>query len=107
MEQEQRGELMRLLNPANLPETPSFPVRWMFAAGGLGAGLALGLGLAMWLELRDKSIRDEQDVMAALELPMLVSMPWIGSDGKARSSDGRVYGRSKPPADEEKQTVEV
>jgi uncharacterized protein involved in exopolysaccharide biosynthesis len=107
MEQEQRGELMRLLNPANLPDTPSFPVRWMFAAGGLGGGLALALGLAMWLELRDKSIRDEQDVIAALELPMLVSMPWIGSDGKARSSDGRVYGRSKPPADEEKQTVEV
>jgi polysaccharide chain length determinant protein (PEP-CTERM system associated) len=107
MEQEQRGELMRLLNPASLPDTPSFPVRWMFAAGGLGSGLALALGLAMWLELRDKSIRDEQDVMAALELPMLVSMPWIGSDGKARSSDGRVYGRSKPPADEEKQTVEV
>jgi hypothetical protein len=45
--------------------------------------------------------------MAALELPMLVSMPWIGSDAKGRSSDGRVYGRFKPPADEEKQTVEV
>jgi uncharacterized protein involved in exopolysaccharide biosynthesis len=107
MEQEQRGELMRLLNPASLPDAPSFPLRWMFAAGGLGGGLVLALGLAMWLELRDKSIRDEQDVMVALELPMLVSMPWIGSDGKARSSDGRVYGRSKPPADEEKQTVEV
>jgi uncharacterized protein involved in exopolysaccharide biosynthesis len=107
MEQEQRGELMRLLNPASHPDTPSFPVRWMFAAGGLGAGLALGMGLAMWLELRDKSIRNEQDVMAALELPMLVSMPWIGSDAKGRSSDGRVYGRFKPPADEEKQTVEV
>jgi uncharacterized protein involved in exopolysaccharide biosynthesis len=107
MERQQRGELMRLLNPANLPETPSFPVRWMFAAGGLGAGLALGMGLAMWLELRDKSIRDEQDVMAALELPMLVSMPWIGSDAKGRSSDGREYGRSRTSADEKKHTVEV
>jgi uncharacterized protein involved in exopolysaccharide biosynthesis len=105
MERQQRGELMRLLNPANLPDTPSFPVRWMFAAGGLGGGLALGLGLAMWLELRDKSIRNEQDVTAALELPMLVSMPWIGADAKDRGSDGRVYGRSKSP--EKKHTVEV
>jgi hypothetical protein len=48
----------------------------MFAAYGLGAGLCVGLCFAVWIELRDKSIRDEGDVLAALELPMLVSLPW-------------------------------
>jgi len=66
------------LNPANLPDAPSFPNRLLFAGGGLGVGLALGIGLAMWLELRDQSIRTEADAEAVLELPMLAAVPWVG-----------------------------
>ncbi|MGA8509530.1 MAG: Wzz/FepE/Etk N-terminal domain-containing protein [Candidatus Sulfotelmatobacter sp.] len=77
MEQQQEGEQMRLLNPASVPDSPSFPNRLFFAGGGLGAGLTLGLVLALWLELRDKSIRNQADAEAALELPMLVAMPWV------------------------------
>ena len=106
MERGQQGEQMRLLNPANLPDSPSFPNRWLFSGGGLGAGLALGLGLALWMELRDKSIRTEQDVLAAMELPMLVSLPWVNPDSAVRNRNGRFRIRSKP-SDEEKQTVEV
>ncbi len=94
MERRQQGEQMRLLNPASLPDSPSFPVRWLFAAGGAGGGLVIGLALAMWLELRDKSIRTEQDVIAVLELPALVSVPWIGAlpnggNGKTAPEDKR------------------
>jgi len=106
MERGQQGEQMRLLNPANLPDSPSFPNRWLFSGGGLGAGLALGLGLALWMELRDKSIRTEQDVLAAMELPMLVSLPWVNPDSAVRNGNGRSRIRSKP-SDEEKQAVEV
>jgi succinoglycan biosynthesis transport protein ExoP len=95
MERRQEGEQIALLNPADLPSSPSSPVRWMFAAGGFGMGLAIGVGIAMWLELRDKSIRDEADVIAALELPMLVSLPWVGAEaGGKRSRDWR--GRFTP-----------
>ena len=45
MEREQQGEQMHVQGPANLPEVPSFPNRWLFAGGGLGGGLALGLAL--------------------------------------------------------------
>jgi uncharacterized protein involved in exopolysaccharide biosynthesis len=85
MERQQQGEQMTLLNPANLPDSPSFPVRWMFAAGGLGIELAIGLGVALWLELRDQAIRTEQDVQATLQLPMLVAMPWLDPDAGERS----------------------
>ena len=104
MEQQQEGEQMHLLNPASLPELPSFPNRPLFAAGGFGAGLTLGLGLALWLELRDKSIRTQADAESALELPMLVAVPWVvdiapeNGDGK-----GHFWKRSKPP--EEKETA--
>jgi len=109
MERRQQGEQMRLLNPANLPDTPSFPNRLLFAGGGLGVGLGIGLGLALWLELRDKAIRTEQDVTAALDLPMLVSVPWL-TDGLALKDGNQNYrGQSKQPPEEnkEKETVEV
>ncbi len=100
-----QGEQMSLLNPANLPDSPSFPNRLLFAAGGLAAGLALGGGLAMWLELRDNSIRTEADAEAALELPTLVSVPWVGM-AVAKNKNGKFWNRNKHP-DEHKETVGV
>jgi uncharacterized protein involved in exopolysaccharide biosynthesis len=107
MEQQQQGEQMHLLNPANLPDAPSFPNRLLFAGGGLGAGLVLGLGIALWLELRDKCIRTEADAEAALELPMLVSIPWVGKDvGMGKNGIGGFWNRKKQP-DEKNETVKV
>lgn len=105
MERRQQGEQMRLLNPADLPDSPSFPNRWLFAGGGLGAGFVVGLGVALWMELRDKSIRTEQDVEAVLELPMLVSVPWVGEKANGKNGDGRY-----PPfksAGNKKESIEV
>ncbi|HZP64092.1 MAG TPA: Wzz/FepE/Etk N-terminal domain-containing protein [Terriglobales bacterium] len=104
MERRQQGEQMRLLNPANLPDAPSFPVRWQFAVGGLGGGLAIGMGLALWLELRDKSIRTEQDVIAVMELPMLVSLPWLGV---SNDGDGGKRARRRSSSEEKEETVQV
>lgn len=102
----QKGEKLTLVIPASQPDAPDFPNRPLFGAGGLGAGLAIGFGLAMWLELRDKSIRTEQDVLAVLELPMLASLPWIKpyvveTNGRGAGSNG------KSPGEERKVAVEV
>src|SRR5215831_612917 len=88
MENQQQGEQMRILNPAGLPDSPSFPNRLLFAGGGLGAGLVLGIGIAIWLELRDKSIRTEKDAAAAMDLPLLVSVPWVGEEQEAAANGG-------------------
>jgi polysaccharide chain length determinant protein (PEP-CTERM system associated) len=104
MEQQQQGEQMHLLNPANLPDSPSFPNRLLFAGGGLGAGLVLGLGLALWLEFRDKSIRTQADAEAALDLPMLVAVPWIAETVAPNGNGkGHFWQRKKQP--EEKETA--
>jgi polysaccharide chain length determinant protein (PEP-CTERM system associated) len=95
-EQQQQGEQMALLNPASLPEAPSFPNRLLFAGGGLGAGLVLGFGLALWLEMRDKSIRTQADAEAALDLPMLVSVPWVAESLTAKGNgNGHFWNRKK------------
>src|SRR5215468_6935209 len=94
MERRQQGEQMRLSIPANLPDSPSFPNRLMFAGGGLGAGLVLGLALALWLELRDKSIRNEADVEASLQMPVLVSLPWVTGDA-VKNANGGFWNKGK------------
>ncbi len=77
LNREQQGEQFSVLDPANLPESPSFPKRPLFALGGFGGGLALGVGLAFLLETQDKSLRTERDVEFALRLPVLAIVPAI------------------------------
>ncbi len=55
------GERMFPLNPANLPDAPWFPNRWLFAVGGLGSGLGLGVGLVLWTKLRNKVVQVEEE----------------------------------------------
>ncbi len=103
-EQQQQGEQMALLNPASQPDSPSFPNRLLFAGGGLGAGLILGFGLAFWLEFRDKCIRTEPDAEAALDLPVLVAVPWV-MQTTPENGNGRFWNRKKP--EERKETARV
>lgn len=107
MELEQQGETMRVLRPADLPDSPSFPNRWKFAGGGLAAGLAIGFGIAMWLELRDTAMRTEQDVISVLELPVLSQVPWIGAQVTEKSGNGKRGFKSKPAGEHEKETITV
>jgi polysaccharide chain length determinant protein (PEP-CTERM system associated) len=78
LERRQQGEQFSIMDPADLPEKPSFPNRPAFAGGGLGVGLALGIGITLLLEFRDKSLRTESDVEQFLRLPTLAMVPQIG-----------------------------
>jgi polysaccharide chain length determinant protein (PEP-CTERM system associated) len=71
LEQRQQGEQFRVMDPANLPDSPAFPIPYVFAGGGFAVGLLLGLGLAALLEYRDTSLRNERDIWAFTKLPTL------------------------------------
>jgi hypothetical protein len=43
------------------------------------AGVVLGAGLALFLELRDRRVRNIDDLAAALGLPVIVTLPKPGS----------------------------
>jgi polysaccharide chain length determinant protein (PEP-CTERM system associated) len=110
MEIQQEGEQMTILATANLPDAPSFPFRPLFAAAGMGGGLALGVVIAIFLEFSDKSIRTEKDAAAVMDLPLLISVPWLGDDeDDAANGNGRrrFWGRGSPPSPKEHEHVEV
>ena len=69
----------RILDSANLPDGPSSPNPLYFTLGGLAVGLALGLGIMALRELRDKTLRTEEDVEFFLQLPTLANIPSVES----------------------------
>jgi polysaccharide chain length determinant protein (PEP-CTERM system associated) len=77
LEQRQQGEQFRVMDAANLPESPISPNRRNFAAAGLAGGLILGLLLAGLLEYRDTSLRNERDVWAFTKLSTLAIISHI------------------------------
>lgn len=106
MTNQAQGERMSEVQPASLPDSPSFPNFWIFMGVGLGAGLGIGVGLALWFELRDNSIRTEADAEAALELPMLVAVPWVGGAAPA-NGNGKLWNRKKKDSETQKETITV
>ena len=78
VERQQIGEQFRQLEPARLPERPISPNRpQIYTMGALG-GLALGLGLVLLLEYRDRTLRTEADLLGAFSLPVLALVPTMG-----------------------------
>jgi polysaccharide chain length determinant protein (PEP-CTERM system associated) len=78
----------RILDRANLPEGPSFPNPLYFSLGGLAAGLALGLGIIVLREMRDKSLRTEEDIEFFLQLPTLANIPSVET-ARRRAAAGK------------------
>jgi uncharacterized protein involved in exopolysaccharide biosynthesis len=69
-------EQFRVLDEANLPQLPVWPNRRLMAIIAFGAGLALGVGFALLLEMRRfSSLQDAKDVEHYTRLPLLAAIP--------------------------------
>jgi capsular polysaccharide biosynthesis protein len=77
LERQQVGQQFKTLDPARLPEKPYRPNRELINLIAAGAGLALGIGLTVLLEIRDQSFRNALEVVPVLSLPVLASVPAI------------------------------
>ncbi len=100
LEHRQQGEQFRVMDPANLPDAPSFPSRPKFAGAGLAGGLALGFLLAALLEYRDTTLRTELDVWAFTKLPTLAVLSHV--DGLPKNNDqdgGKSFAHRDTPAE--------
>jgi uncharacterized protein involved in exopolysaccharide biosynthesis len=88
LEHQQESEQFRVLDPPSLPSEPSFPKKPLFAAGGLGVGLALSVALLYLLAISDKSLHTERDVEVALKLPVLALVPTLQLAGTGATRSG-------------------
>jgi polysaccharide biosynthesis transport protein len=65
----------RIISPAVVPDSPSFPPKKLFAALGLVIGVASGIGTAILLELFKTGFVAKRQVEDLLDLPVLASVP--------------------------------
>jgi polysaccharide chain length determinant protein (PEP-CTERM system associated) len=81
---EQQGGGIQVVDPANLPEKPVAPKRFMLTAGGFGIGLALGMLLVMIFEVRRLfTIQTIEDAKHYTRLPVLASIPELLTPAEA------------------------
>ena len=81
LERRQIGEQFKILDPARLPERPTSPNRPRLQSLGLAAGIGFGVALMALIEYLDKTIKSEADVMAALNLLVLATVPILPEVG--------------------------
>lgn len=81
---EQQGGGIQVVDPANLPEKPVAPKRFMLTAGGFGIGMALGMLLVMIFEVRRLfTIQTIEDAKHYTSLPVLASIPELLTPAEA------------------------
>jgi protein tyrosine kinase modulator len=81
MEQQQKGERFRLVDPAYLPQTPVRPNRPVILLLGLLAALGGGVALAFLLENMDTSFKRSEDLDGYVNAPLLATLPEITTRG--------------------------
>jgi polysaccharide chain length determinant protein (PEP-CTERM system associated) len=83
---DQQGGGIQVVDPANLPEQPVAPKRFLLTVAGFFIGLVLGLVLAIGFELRRLfTIQTTEDAKHYTGLPVLASIPELLTPAEARA----------------------
>ncbi len=86
VDNQQLGGGIQVIDPANLPERPVAPKRFLLTAAGFGIGFALGLLLAGVFEIpRLFTIQTADDARHYTNLPVLVTIPELLTAAEARA----------------------
>jgi polysaccharide chain length determinant protein (PEP-CTERM system associated) len=94
LQTQQQGEQFTVLDPASLPESPTYPDHGLFGMGGLAAGLMIGVGIVLVIEMRDNTLRTERDVEFFLKVPTLAMVPALELQGGPAYGPGGGNGKN-------------
>jgi polysaccharide chain length determinant protein (PEP-CTERM system associated) len=84
LEEGQRGEQFKLLDPAQVAQRPFSPNRPFITSVGVAVGLGVGVALIALLEIRDSTFKTDDDVAGAIDLPVLAVVPFMQSAAERR-----------------------
>jgi succinoglycan biosynthesis transport protein ExoP len=82
LEQRQKGEQFRIVDPPSLPLKHLAPNRFRFSVEGVVLGILLGLGIVAPLELTDVRVRQEKDLKTLVPVPVLVRIPRVSTQSE-------------------------
>lgn len=68
---------VRTIDPARAEDRPVKPARTLTLAVALMAGLMLGTGFAVFREHRDARLRNPQEILARLNVPVIATIPRV------------------------------
>ena len=71
-----------VLNPATVPTDAAGPKVLFYTLAAALFGLMLGLGLALLAELRDRRVRNRDDLAVLLQVPVLGEISWGAKAGR-------------------------
>jgi polysaccharide chain length determinant protein (PEP-CTERM system associated) len=84
MEQHQKGEQFRIIDPAVPPTSPTAPRRARLLLVSVAVSLMLGVGVMVISEVLDTSFHAVADLRTYVSVPVLVSIPSIVTEFDAR-----------------------
>jgi len=84
LERHQQGQRFRIIDQPSLPMKPSSADHVKISLAGLAAGIAVGVALAFLAEIRDHSLRDEQELRRIFAFPLMIGVPMLLSKVEER-----------------------
>jgi uncharacterized protein involved in exopolysaccharide biosynthesis len=75
-----QSETLELLDPANTPQQPTEPNRYLIVGAGLAIGLTVGMFIVAAREMKDTTLKSLKDVRAYTQLTVLGSVPLLEND---------------------------
>ena len=79
LEKRHEGQQFRIIDAPNFPEKAYSPDRFKFSLIGLLFGIALGIGITAFVEMTDKRIHSEEDLLSVTPVPILSAIPLLQS----------------------------
>lgn len=77
-----KGQRITVIEQAIPPTSPTRPNRRLIAATGVAAGLGMGFGLIVLLELLNTAVRRPADIVDGLKITPFMTMPYIRTRGQ-------------------------
>ena len=84
IEADAKGERFSVVEPAIAPDRPTSPKRLRLAALAVFAGLAVGAGFAVLMEMINQTVRRPAEIAKALQIRPIATIPSIGDRSPRR-----------------------